>query len=61
MHWKTTLAGVLAAIGQALSAIGALPPPWGTVAGLLSALGIALLGATAGDASKVKPAVPKLP
>lgn len=49
MNWKTTLAGVLAAIGQVLSSPGLLPPPWHAVAQALAALGLALLGYSAAD------------
>ncbi len=49
MNWKTTLAGVLAAIGQVLSSPGLLPPPWHVVAQAAAALGLALLGYTAAD------------
>lgn len=49
MNWKTTLAGVLAAVGQVLAQPGLLPPPWHVVAQALAALGLALLGYSAAD------------
>jgi hypothetical protein len=49
MNWKTTFAGILAALGQGVSAVGVLPPPWGVVAQLLSAIGLALLGYHSAD------------
>ena len=49
MNWKTTLAGVVSAIGAALAGTGVLPTPWGTVASLISSLALALLGYTAKD------------
>lgn len=49
MNWKTTLAGVLAAIGQVLATPGVLPAPWHTVAQALAAIGLALLGYSAAD------------
>lgn len=51
-NWKTTLAGILAAIGPALAETGALPQPWGTVAQLISAIGLVLLGYSAADRPK---------
>lgn len=53
MNVKTTVSGLLAALGTALAATGVLPPPWGVVAGLLASIGIALLGLNAQD--KLKP------
>lgn len=46
---KTTLSGVLAAIAAALATPGVLPPPFGTVAQLVLALALALLGWNAKD------------
>lgn len=52
INWKTTVAGILAAIGPALAETGVLPPPWGVVAQLVSAVGLVLLGYSAADKSK---------
>jgi hypothetical protein len=49
MHWKTTIGGIVAAIGTALQAAAILPPPWGWLASLLTALGSIILGASAAD------------
>lgn len=48
-NWRTTLAGVLAAIGTVLSTSALLPGPWGAIAGAIGALGTALLGLFAQD------------
>lgn len=60
MNWKTTLSGILGAMGTSLGATGVLPPPWGIVAQLLGALGIALLGTAAADRTKPPPSGPSL-
>lgn len=57
MNWKTTVSGALAAIGTALAAPGVLPPPWGMIAQLMAALGLALLGSTAQDKARSVPSV----
>lgn len=59
MHWKTTLAGVLAAVSIALSEHGGLPAPWGLVASLLGAIGLSILGYSSADRAKVALKSPK--
>jgi len=49
MKWRTTLSGIVAALGQALGATGALPPPWGVVAQLVAAGALAVLGYAVAD------------
>lgn len=52
MNWKTTVGGLLAALGQALQTLGVLPGPWSFVGPLLTGIGTAILGLTAADAAK---------
>lgn len=54
-NWKTTLGGLLSAVATALAVPGVLPPPFGWVAQLVAAVGLALLGLTAADASNLPP------
>jgi hypothetical protein len=55
MHWRTTLGGLLAAIGQAATAAGVIPGPWVWVGHLVQAVGLALLGVSAADKGKTGP------
>ena len=59
MHWRTTVGGVLAAIGQAATAANVIPGPWIWLAHLVQAVGLALLGISAADKSKTQ-AKPKV-
>lgn len=49
MSLKTTISGIVAALGTALAAVGVLPPPWGVIAQLLAAAAVALLGYYSAD------------
>lgn len=55
MNWKTTLAACIAAVMQAITAVGALPHPWSTIAQLIGAAALALLGYSATDKQPTKP------
>jgi hypothetical protein len=55
MHWKTTLSGILAAIGTALQAAQLLPPPFNVIPVILTAIGQLLLGWKAADRDRVSP------
>lgn len=50
-NWKTTVGGILAALGQALSSSAILPPPWSWIGPALAAAGVAFLGISATDRS----------
>jgi hypothetical protein len=54
MHWKTTIAGILAAIGTALQAAALLPPPFNVIPVILTAVGQLLLGHHAADRARVE-------
>jgi len=53
LHKRTTIAGILAAIGTALMGAAILPPPWNLIPVIISVIGQALLGAQAADAKTV--------
>lgn len=55
MHWRTTVGGILAAIGQAATAANIIPGPWTWVGHLVQAVGLALLGIAAADKRKTQP------
>jgi hypothetical protein len=56
-NWKTTVAGILAALGTAGAAAGIVAPPWSFAFVALTVIGQALLGFWAADNGVV--AVPK--
>jgi hypothetical protein len=53
-NWKTTIAGVIGAIGAYLST---QPGGWGVVGQVLAALGLFLIGAAAKDGTTGSPAL----
>jgi membrane protein implicated in regulation of membrane protease activity len=55
MDRKTTWFGLLAAVATALSTMADVSPPWSTVARVVGAVGLALLGYYAADKVKTKP------
>lgn len=52
-HHKTTIGGVLAAVGAVLVKAALLPPPFSVIPIALEAIGLAILGHSAADRSKV--------
>lgn len=58
-HWKTTLSGIVAATCIALSENGGLAEPWATLAHVLGAAGLAVLGYSSADRAKVALKPPK--
>lgn len=51
MHWKTTLCGILTAIGAGLSGAQSLPPICHSIGSILTVISTALMGIFAADAS----------
>lgn len=56
MHWKTTLCGVLTAIGAGLSASQSLPPICHSIGSILTIAATALMGIFAADATATQAA-----
>ena len=52
-HTKTTVGGVLAAVGAIVAKAAILPPPFGLIPVVLEAIGLGLLGHAAADKCKV--------
>ena len=50
-NWRTSIFGVLAAIGAALSRAEGLPAPIPQIGSVLEAIGLALTGISAADAN----------
>lgn len=54
-HWKTTVAGIVAALAAGVESAVAIPEPWRSVIGLVLAGALAVLGSSAADRSKLPP------
>lgn len=52
-HNKTTLGGILAAVGAILAKAAVLPPPFSVIPIVLETVGLVLLGHSAADRCKV--------
>lgn len=55
MNWKTTIAGLVAAIGTTLTGSAILPEKWAWIGTAMQVIGLGLLGAYAADKSKQPP------